>query len=113
MVRGFLFSILHPLSFILSGPRNAALIPTLPRRTIRRPFNSRSNDMARLVRHDATGPIEVKQAGGESLWICACGLSQDLPFCDGSHDNTGAEESGKCYVYDKGRRTVVEVRSDE
>ena len=68
--------------------------------------------MARLVRHEAHGPIEVKQPGGESIWICACGLSQDLPYCDGSHESTAAEEPGKCYVYDKGRRQVIDCRDD-
>ena len=67
--------------------------------------------MARLVRHDAMGPIEVKQ-GDQSVWICACGLSQDLPFCDGSHETVVSEEAGKCYVYDKGRRTVINVQPD-
>jgi len=32
---------------------------------------------------------EVK-ASAESQWICACGLSQNLPFCDGSHKLTKA-----------------------
>ncbi len=69
--------------------------------------------MARLVRHDATGPIEIKQADGQSIWICACGLSQDLPYCDSSHERTAAEEKGKCYVYDKGRQKVVDCRDDQ
>ncbi|MEM1209954.1 MAG: hypothetical protein AAGI54_11875 [Planctomycetota bacterium] len=34
--------------------------------------------MARLVRHEATGPTEVKpDPDGKSAWICACGLSQN------------------------------------
>ena len=44
--------------------------------------------MARLVRHEATGPIEVKPQP-KSVWVCACGLSQNLPFCDGFHKEIG------------------------
>ncbi len=29
--------------------------------------------MPRMIRHDATGPIEVKPQE-KSAWICACGL---------------------------------------
>src|SRR3989442_1203430 len=66
--------------------------------------------MARLVWHDATGPIEIKQPNGESIWICACGLSQTLPYCDSSHENTAGEPAGKVCVYDKTRTKVVETR---
>jgi len=65
--------------------------------------------MARLIRHDATGPIEVKP-GEKSAWICACGLSQNLPLCDGSHKKLKQEEAGKCYVYNDARTDVVEVK---
>lgn len=29
-------------------------------------------------------PIEVKPQK-RSVWICACGLSRNFPYCDGSH----------------------------
>jgi len=67
--------------------------------------------MARLVRHDATGPQEIKPQE-KSAWVCMCGLSQNMPMCDGSHKLTKHEEDGKCLVYDKDRKTVVEVRDD-
>ncbi len=67
--------------------------------------------MARMIRHDATGPQEVKPQD-KSAWICMCGLSQNLPHCDGSHKLAKQEEPGKCCVYDKDRKSVVEVRDD-
>ena len=40
--------------------------------------------MARLIRHEKIGPQEVKPQE-KSVWICMCGLSQNLPCCDGAH----------------------------
>lgn len=63
--------------------------------------------MARLVRHDAKGPVEVK-VNGESVWICQCGLSRNKPYCDGSHALTQDEEDGELYIYDENRnRTKI------
>jgi len=67
--------------------------------------------MARLIRHDGTGPQEVKPQE-KSVWICMCGLSQNLPFCDGAHKAARQEEAGKCCVYDKDRKTIVEIKDD-
>lgn len=67
--------------------------------------------MARLVRHDATGPIELKPQE-QSAWICACGLSQNLPHCDGSHNKARKEEPGKCYLYNNDRTEVVDVNDE-
>jgi CDGSH-type Zn-finger protein len=67
--------------------------------------------MARLVRHEATGPIEITPQN-TSVFICACGLSQTLPYCDGSHDNTAGEKAGHICVYDKARTKIIETKKD-
>jgi CDGSH-type Zn-finger protein len=64
--------------------------------------------MARLVRREATGPIEVKPQE-KSVWICACGLSQNQPFCDGSHKKTKAEKPGEVHVYGAKCDTAIRV----
>ena len=70
---------------------------------------TRSPPMPRLVHHDQTGPYEVKPQE-QSVWICGCGLSQNLPYCDGSHKKARKEEAGKLYVYDAQCSNVVEVK---
>jgi CDGSH-type Zn-finger protein len=65
--------------------------------------------MTRLVKKDATGPLEIK-VGNESKWMCMCGLSASQPFCDGSHKKTEGEETGKIYFYEKdGTRRLVSI----
>ena len=46
--------------------------------------------MARIVKKEDQEPMEVK-VGGESKWICMCGLSKNQPFCDGSHKKVSFE----------------------
>ena len=57
--------------------------------------------MSRMLRHDAHGPVEVKEAGA---WICQCGLSKNKPYCDSSHNRTKDEAEGKTYFYDDEKR---------
>jgi CDGSH-type Zn-finger protein len=56
--------------------------------------------MARIVKRHRDNPYEIT-VGGETQWICACGLSANLPFCDGSHASAADEEPGKLHWYDE------------
>ena len=38
-------------------------------------------------------PYGVDVEEGKKYWWCACGLSKEQPFCDGSHKGTGLEPS--------------------
>lgn len=55
--------------------------------------------MARIVKRTRGAPYEVK-VGGESQWICGCGLSKNQPFCDGTHKLTRNEAPGTLCWYD-------------
>ncbi len=67
--------------------------------------------MPRLVRHDADGPIRIDPPLDKPIFICACGLSQNLPYCDGAHKACKTTETpGKLAVYDEARTTIIEER---
>jgi CDGSH-type Zn-finger protein len=56
--------------------------------------------MPRLVKRYRQEPYEIT-VGGETQYICACGLSGNLPYCDGTHANTADEDAEKLYWYDE------------
>lgn len=60
--------------------------------------------MSREVTHEANGPAifdedDLEEHGGD-IAVCQCGLSDDKPFCDGSHQATADEEEGVRYKYE-------------
>jgi len=68
--------------------------------------------MARLVRHEADGPIRVDPTD-KPIFICACGLTSTPPMCDGSHKACKGERPGRVYVYDPTTKAVIEERADD
>lgn len=70
--------------------------------------------MAREVTHDAEGPVQIDEADlneqGGTAYICQCGLSDDKPYCDGSHNDVADEAEGTVYKYDgTDRREIAEI----
>jgi len=59
--------------------------------------------MARIVKHEETGPYEIPEGTELPAWICGCGLSKNKPFCDGSHKKA-RDEGSELYTYDGDNR---------
>jgi CDGSH-type Zn-finger protein len=69
--------------------------------------------MARVVRYERSRPFLI-QIGGQNIAICACGLSRNKPYCDGTHKITRDEEPEKLYAYDEQlNRSAVQVRNEQ
>jgi len=56
--------------------------------------------MARIVNRTRGSPYPVT-IGGETKYICGCGLSSTQPFCNGAHKITREEDPNKLYWYDE------------
>jgi len=75
--------------------------------------------MAREVTHTERGPTPVTEEDleeqGGTAFVCQCGLSDNKPYCDGSHNETSDEEEGKSYKYIDGERKKIDeiVYSDD
>jgi CDGSH-type Zn-finger protein len=79
--------------------------------------------MAREITHDATGPLKLDESDLDEekgdVAVCLCGLSDEYPFCDGSHNATADEAEGVVYKYEdddpEGERREIEeiVFADE
>ena len=67
--------------------------------------------MPRLVRPDADGPYKIEPQE-KAVWVCGCGPSQKLPFCDGAHKACASEPGGKIVVYDDDRKSIIEERDE-
>ncbi len=66
--------------------------------------------MPRIIVKSAQGPVEAKTPGGESVWVCKCGLSANPEGrCDGSHKKTLDEKPGIIYAYDEKGRAEVKI----
>ena len=65
--------------------------------------------MARIVRHEKNSPYEVPEGTELPLYICACGLSKNKPFCDGSLKKTRDENPADVYIYDDTGRARVKT----
>ncbi|MFB6108543.1 MAG: CDGSH iron-sulfur domain-containing protein [Haloplanus sp.] len=69
--------------------------------------------MSREVTHTADGPLRLTPADIDDekgdVAVCLCGLSDDYPFCDGSHRQTEGEDPDERYKYVDGERRRVRV----
>ncbi|MCL4404635.1 MAG: CDGSH iron-sulfur domain-containing protein [Candidatus Marsarchaeota archaeon] len=83
--------------------------------------------MSRYVRHDRNHPFVVKLGSlpgfsnltqdeklrNFEIHICACGLSKNKPFCDGTHMKTHNEKEGMHYAYKEGNAQMEGVKLED
>ncbi len=72
--------------------------------------------MARVVVHEDTGPLKLTEADLDAekgnIAVCQCGLSDDYPFCDGTHRQTHDEADELLYQYDADDPTTRKLVTD-
>lgn len=76
--------------------------------------------MARVIVHDENGPLKLDEDDLDpekgDVAICLCGLSEEYPYCDGTHRVTRDEGRETLYRYEdasEGDRREVEIRAVE
>ena len=66
--------------------------------------------MSRVIIHEASASHKVQIVDEEgnttTRGICMCGLSSNLPFCNGSHRKTKDESEGVLYQYNEDETRV-------
>jgi CDGSH-type Zn-finger protein len=68
--------------------------------------------MARVIIKKDKSPVEIK-VGGESVWICRCGLTDNPPYCSGKHKQTRDEKDDELYIYENSKRYRVKLEKIE
>ena len=92
-----------PCRDVASDLRHALIVPKPKKRIKPLPFFKKYSMKNPIIANNK--PVKVDLIKGEEYYFCACGLSQNQPFCDGSHAGTDlepkafiAEESGDAYL---------------
>jgi CDGSH-type Zn-finger protein len=78
--------------------------------------------MSRAIVHTETGPRRLDEDDIDlekgDIAVCQCGLSEEYPFCDGSHRATEDESDDHLYKYegdsaDNSRYVAEIIRAEE
>ncbi|PAY19042.1 hypothetical protein CKO51_12885 [Rhodopirellula sp. SM50] len=67
--------------------------------------------MPRLIRHTADSPLKIPPST-RAQWVCRCGLSQNKPYCDGSHARVRSEDENLLYIYNETTQSKIDSIPD-